>query len=111
VAPIDNPGERARLQLLADEQRIALRVCVGINDEELAELYPPGLATLYLACDEPLGLASLESQACGTPVIVADEGGLPETIEPDRTGSAVRRNPAAAAAPYDCWPNPGFGRR
>jgi glycosyltransferase involved in cell wall biosynthesis len=45
-----------------------------------------------------LGLASLESQACGTPVIVADEGGLPETIEPDRTGFAVRRNPAAAAA-------------
>lgn len=35
---------------------------------------------------EPLGLMSLESQACGTPAIVSGAGGLPETVRHGRTG-------------------------
>jgi glycosyltransferase involved in cell wall biosynthesis len=91
VAPRTGTDEAGRLQAVADDVGIRLDIRVGISDEELAHLYGHALATLYLARDEPLGLASLESQACGTPVIVADEGGLPETIEDGLTGWAVSR--------------------
>jgi glycosyltransferase involved in cell wall biosynthesis len=39
---------------------------------------------------EPLGLVSLEAQACGTPAIVADDGGLPETVRHGKTGFVCR---------------------
>jgi glycosyltransferase involved in cell wall biosynthesis len=41
---------------------------------------------------------SLEAQACGCPVVVADEGGLPETLVDGVTGWRVQRNDATATA-------------
>jgi glycosyltransferase involved in cell wall biosynthesis len=41
---------------------------------------------------ELLGLTLLESQACGTPVICTDVGGMPETIEDGKTGFIVPPN-------------------
>lgn len=42
--------------------------------------------------DEPLGLAQLEALALGTPVVVSDAGGLPETVEHGRTGWVLPTN-------------------
>ena len=39
---------------------------------------------------EPLSLTNLEAQACGTPVVTYDSGGMSETITP-ATGLLVRR--------------------
>ena len=36
--------------------------------------------------NEPLNLVSMEAQACGTPVIVTRDGGLPETVNHGVTG-------------------------
>jgi glycosyltransferase involved in cell wall biosynthesis len=47
---------------------------------------------------EPLGLASMEAQASGSPVIVASDGGLPETIRDGETGWATPREPMAVAS-------------
>src|SRR5205085_12600317 len=80
----------------------------GIGGEALRSLYSTAWARLYLARAEPLGLASLEVQACGSPVVVADEGGLPETIDPELTGFAVAREPAAAAAALDRLDDPAM---
>jgi glycosyltransferase involved in cell wall biosynthesis len=98
VAPSLRADEAARLRALAVERSVELEIRIGVSDEELRDLYRGALATLYLAREEPLGLVSLEAQACGSPVIVADEGGLPETMIPGETGWAVSRSDAAAAA-------------
>jgi glycosyltransferase involved in cell wall biosynthesis len=97
VAPRDEPVEAERLRRLAATHAVELHIRLGVSDDELRQLYRSALVTLYLARLEPLGLASLESQACGTPVIVAAEGGLPETVIPGRTGWVTPREPAAVA--------------
>ncbi|MGH3264779.1 MAG: glycosyltransferase family 4 protein, partial [Trebonia sp.] len=98
VAPRPDRHEEARLQALAGRLRVTLSVRTGISDAELADLYATAHATLYLARREPLGLVSLEAQACGCPVLVADEGGLPETVVDGTTGWRIPRTPDAAAA-------------
>ena len=40
---------------------------------------------------EPFGRVSVEAQACGTPVICSDAGGLPETLTPQVTGLLTRK--------------------
>jgi glycosyltransferase involved in cell wall biosynthesis len=95
VAPRPDPVEAARLQAVARNSRVRLEIQVGISDGELADRYARAQATLYLAAHEPFGLASLEAQAAGSPVIVAAEGGLPETVG---GGWAVPRDPTAVAA-------------
>jgi len=46
--------------------------------------------------EEDFGLVPLEAQACGTPVIALDRGGVQETIVPGRTGILFeRQNPAS----------------
>ena len=97
VAHRDNRPERDRLRALAGKHDVQLDVRTAITDEELIGLYRAAFATLYLATAEPLGLVSIEAQACGSPVIVSDEGGLPETVAAGRTGLVVSRDARAAA--------------
>lgn len=115
VAPRPDAGEERRLRTLARERGVDLDVRTEISDGDLRTAYQQAFATLYLARDEPFGLASLEAQACGSPVVVADEGGLPETIDAGATGWAVPREPAAAAACLDRledpWTRAAFAER
>ena len=92
-----NPKEEVRLQRLADDAGVALTIKIGLSDQDLVELYQNALVTLYMADAEPFGLASLEAQASGCPVIVSNEGGLPETIVDGATGWAVPRTIDAVA--------------
>ena len=101
VAPRPAPEAERELNELASTQGVELIVRTGIQDTELVEVYRTALATLYLAHREPFGLASLEAQACGSPVIAAREGGLPETLIEGVTGFAVTRDPDEAAAKVD----------
>jgi len=102
VAPRSQPQEEARLWALAEQSSVALELRTGVSDLELRELYRGAVATLYLAREEPFGLVSLEAQACGSPVVVAAEGGLPETLVSGESGWAVaREDPAAAARAID----------
>lgn len=52
----------------------------------------------YLPAPELMGLALLESQACGTPVIASDVGGLPEYVVSEQTGFVVKKNSAEGIA-------------
>jgi glycosyltransferase involved in cell wall biosynthesis len=47
---------------------------------------------------EPFGRVSVEAQACGTPVICSDAGGLPETLSPDVSGLLVRNGDSGQLA-------------
>jgi glycosyltransferase involved in cell wall biosynthesis len=90
---------------------VALDIRTGISDVELRALYDGAVSTLYLAREEPLGLASLEAQACGSPVVVADDGGLPETMIAGETGWTVgREDTEDAARAIDALENPELMR-
>jgi glycosyltransferase involved in cell wall biosynthesis len=59
-----------------------------VDDEELRSLYAGALA-LVLPGVEEFGIAAVEAQAAGRPVIAAAAGGVLETVIPGRTGVFV----------------------
>jgi glycosyltransferase involved in cell wall biosynthesis len=63
-----------------------------------ARLYLHGSVTLANGHAEALGLANLEAQAVGTPVVAFDSGGVAEAMERDRTGIAVPERDVKAMA-------------
>jgi glycosyltransferase involved in cell wall biosynthesis len=86
---------------LAGSLGVALAVRTEISDVDLAKAYTGAIALLYLGHNEPFGLASIEAQARGCPAIVADEGGLPETVVDGVTGRVVPRAAESAAEAID----------
>lgn len=66
----------------------------------------PGLAETYAAADllvwpainEAFGMALLEAQAAGLPVVAGDSGGVPEIVRHQRTGLVTPAGDAAAFA-------------
>jgi glycosyltransferase involved in cell wall biosynthesis len=74
--------EEARLRARAGP---GVRFLGEVGAEELVSLYQRCRATL-LPGIEDLGIAPLESQACGRPVVAFAAGGALETVKPDETG-------------------------
>lgn len=68
-----------------------IKIISNINDEELIALYRKSKLTCIGAYKEPFGLSSIESQACGTPVVSLNEGGPKETIINEETGYLCSR--------------------
>ncbi len=59
-----------------------------VSDEELAGLYARAAAFVVPNIEE-FGIAAVEAQAAGRPVVALDGGGVRETVIPDRTGVLV----------------------
>jgi glycosyltransferase involved in cell wall biosynthesis len=59
-----------------------------VGDDRLAELYAHA-AALVIPNVEEFGIAAVEAQAAGRPVIALDAGGARETVVPGRTGLLV----------------------
>jgi len=57
----------------------------AVSDEKLLDLYSSCRAVIVAAKDEDLGLAAIEAQAAGKPVLAVAEGGFLETIN-EKTG-------------------------
>lgn len=53
---------------------------------------------VWPAIDEAFGMAFLEAQACGLPVVAGDVAGVATVVAPDRTGLLVRSGDADAFA-------------
>ena len=59
-----------------------------VSDDELVRLYPRARA-LVMANVEEFGIAGVEAQAAGRPVLAADAGGARETVVEGETGHRV----------------------
>jgi glycosyltransferase involved in cell wall biosynthesis len=59
-----------------------------VDSAELARLYA-GAAALVVPNTEEFGIAAVEAQAAGRPVVAVDAGGVRETVVPGRTGVLV----------------------
>jgi glycosyltransferase involved in cell wall biosynthesis len=62
-----------------------VRILSGQNDEQIAELMAAARAFVY-AAEEDFGIAAVEAQAAGCPVIAYGRGGLLETVIDGETG-------------------------
>ena len=67
------------------------------SDAELRDLYRQA-ATVVLPGEEEFGIALVEAQACGRPVVALDRGGARETVRDGATGALVGTQTAAAFA-------------
>ena len=59
---------------------VGVRLLGYVPDAELPALYGRALGVVVPSLYEGFGLLALEAMACGTPVIAARAGGLPETV-------------------------------
>jgi glycosyltransferase involved in cell wall biosynthesis len=85
------------MEALAHSRGVAFEAKVGVSDSELIDILNHAMALLYAPRLEPFGLAPLEANACGLPVIAVAEGGVRETMVNQVTGLLVDNNPAAMA--------------
>lgn len=93
----DGPERRA----LESRARANVRLLGSVSREQIRELYR-GCRAFILPGEEDAGIAPLEAQACGRPVIALARGGALETVVDGRTGVLFNGDdPAALAAAID----------
>jgi len=69
--------------------------------DDLAALYSRAAVFVCPSIYEPFGIINLEAMACGTPVVAAAVGGIPEVVRHQETGILVPFEAAADAEPKD----------
>jgi glycosyltransferase involved in cell wall biosynthesis len=82
---------------LARDRGVDLQIKLLLPDDEVVRLLNEAAVMLYVSRLEPFGLAPLEANACGTPVVAVAEGGVRETIQDGVNGLVVDRDPARIA--------------
>jgi colanic acid/amylovoran biosynthesis glycosyltransferase len=100
----DGPG-MAEVEAWAEGMRTRVHT-LDVLGSVPSETVPRLLASVGVVCcpsipvesgaAEGLGLVALEAQQVGTPVVVYDTGGLPETLVPGRTGFVVTAGDTSA---------------
>jgi glycosyltransferase involved in cell wall biosynthesis len=81
----DGPA-RAELERLAAERGVDARFLGFLDREELPAFYSALDAFVFPSPVETQGLVALEANACGTPVVGANDGALANTVEDGVTG-------------------------
>jgi glycosyltransferase involved in cell wall biosynthesis len=99
------PEVEAMLRMLGDDR---MRLAGLLPEEALPPLYAAADLYVWPAVREAYGLAMLEAQAAGLPVVAGREGGVAEVVADGRGGvlSAARDPGALAAAVRDLLARP-----
>lgn len=93
----DGP-ERDRLMKMAAAEHLDVEFLGSLPDEDIRDLYRRAAAML-LPGEEDFGIAPVEAQACGRPVVALARGGALETVIDGVTGVLVTESsPEAFAA-------------
>jgi glycosyltransferase involved in cell wall biosynthesis len=87
--------ERVRLERLAQQSGADVTFLGRLSDDDVREQYRRA-ALMLMPGEEDFGIAPLEAQACGCPVVALARGGAVEGIASDQTGVLVDE-PAADA--------------
>lgn len=88
-------GYRRAMMDLAAARGVDLDLRIGVTDAELLDVLSRASAMVYAPRLEPFGLAPLEANACGVPVVAVLEGGVRETIRDSVNGLLADATPAA----------------
>lgn len=83
--PLVIVGQGPEEKRLKRRSRSNIRFLKELTDEELRQAYQTAQAFI-LPGEEDFGIATVEAQACGTPVVALGRGGALETVVPDETG-------------------------
>jgi D-inositol-3-phosphate glycosyltransferase len=96
----DASARRDELHGLADRLGIAdlVRMVPPCPQPRLADWYRAATATVVPSHSESFGLVAAESQACGTPVVAANVGGLRTVVRHGETGWLVDGHDPSAYA-------------
>jgi D-inositol-3-phosphate glycosyltransferase len=99
-AGVPRSGEVERLRSLASQLGLGDRVrfVPPQPQERLSDFYSAASVVLVPSRTESFGLVALEAQACGTPVIAADAGGLRHAVTDGETGFLVAGHDPGAYA-------------
>jgi glycosyltransferase involved in cell wall biosynthesis len=84
-----NPLYQTEIEALAKASSVKLVTRVGVSDEGLVDALNRAAVMIYASRLEPFGIAPLEANACGTPVVAIAEGGIRETIIDGMNGLLV----------------------
>jgi glycosyltransferase involved in cell wall biosynthesis len=82
-----------KIQDKVQELNIDFELKTLIGDEELVTLLNRAKVFVYTSRLEPFGLAPLEANACGLPVVANAEGGVRETVLHEINGLLVAQKP------------------
>ncbi|MFH1574959.1 MAG: glycogen synthase [Acidobacteriota bacterium] len=109
----DTPEFAAEMRALAGEASAARAGVIWIEEmverESLIELYSHAAVFCCPSVYEPFGIINLEAMACGTPVVAASVGGIPEIVMDGETGLLVPL-PLADAPPHAPVDADGYAR-
>ncbi|GAB3929471.1 glycosyltransferase family 4 protein [Larkinella terrae] len=86
-----------QLRDLSQKRNVQFEPREKIPHEELIQLLNTASCLLYTSTLEPFGLAPLEANACGLPVVAVAEGGVRETIIDNYNGLLVNRKASEMA--------------
>jgi glycosyltransferase involved in cell wall biosynthesis len=95
--PIRIVGTGPELERLRSRYGAQAEFLGRVGDRELERLYATA-AALVVPNVEEFGIAAVEAQAAGRPVVAVDAGGVRETIVPERTGVLVTPGDPGALA-------------
>ncbi|THJ68694.1 D-inositol-3-phosphate glycosyltransferase [Arthrobacter echini] len=93
-------SELFALQPLIDDAGLGetVRLYPPVTAAHLAQWFRAADAVVMPSFSESFGLVALEAQACGTPVVAANVGGLPQAVSDGRSGLLVDGHSPAAWA-------------
>jgi glycosyltransferase involved in cell wall biosynthesis len=97
VGNVSDKGYLDGLRRQALSRGVTFDARLRIADDELVSLLSGAIAMVYAPRLEPFGLAPLEANACGLPVIAVAEGGVRETVVDEVNGLLVESDPNALA--------------